>query len=80
MALMSATDFLAALDDPANAKVKIPEHSAQCATCNVTLHEHETGYRRLGDGTYVCSDCYFERMGADLESFPIIPPRVRRRA
>jgi hypothetical protein len=80
MALISAVDFLDALDHPETSKVKIPEAAARCPTCKVVLHEVETGLRRRGDGSFVCGDCYFEEMGDALEAFPILPPRIRRRS
>ena len=57
-----------------------PEGVECCATCAVPLMEAVTGNRRLGNGDHVCSDCYFERWGAEVEIYPIFTPRISRGA
>ena len=52
-----------------------PGGVAVCNSCNTPLMETKTGNRRLGDGTHVCSDCYFHDWGNEIESHPIVPPR-----
>ncbi len=54
--------------------------SATCGNCAVELQESQTGCRHMGDGSYLCSDCYFDSFAAELESLPVLPPRVRHRA
>ena len=71
MALLRAVDIL-------SGKAKMPERVFACNQCKTAIHESITGCRKLGDGTYVCSDCYFEDLGDALEAFPILPPRAAR--
>ncbi len=49
-----------------------------CA-CTEIIQESITGCRRLGDGTFACSDCYYENLGEALEAYPIGPRRLARR-
>jgi hypothetical protein len=49
--------------------------SAQrCACCNVALQETVTGCRPSEKGL-VCSDCYFDAFGVELDNHPIFMPR-----
>lgn len=73
MAWIRAVDVL-------SGKAQMPEKVFECNKCRTPIYESVTGCRRLGDGTYVCSDCYFEDFGDAIEAFPILPPRTRRRA
>ena len=59
---------------------KAPEGVECCADCAVPLMEAVTGNRRLGNGDHVCSDCYFERWGDEVESHPIFTPQILRGA
>ena len=76
MALMRASDFL-----DARKKVwgkSIFEEHAKCALCGEVLQETRTGCREMADGTFRCSDCYFDGLGDALERVPVPQPRVRR--
>lgn len=46
----------------------------RCANCNVALQETVTGCRPSEKGL-VCSDCYFDAIGAELDKHPIFMPR-----
>lgn len=46
----------------------------RCATCSVALQETVTGCRPSENGP-VCSDCYFDALGAELDKHPIFMPR-----
>lgn len=72
MAFLRAVDVL-------SGKAQMPEKLFQCHKCKTPIRESVTGCRRLHDGKYACSDCYFEDLGDALEAFPILPPRIRRR-
>lgn len=50
-----------------------------CGSCGTPLQESLTGCRKCGD-QYLCSDCYFEEMGRELEAYPISALRVSRGA
>jgi len=53
-----------------------PEGVLQCAACKIPLQESITGSRPIDDGTqHLCSDCYFEEWGAEIDKHPIITPR-----
>jgi len=47
-----------------------------CSRCNQPLQKTVTGCRKTGKG-YVCSDCYFEEFGNELEKHPLFVPRKR---
>lgn len=51
-----------------------------CAECQVPLQESVTGSRPVSDGSYFCSDCYFEAIGKEFDDHPVILPRATRRA
>ncbi|MDD4979485.1 MAG: hypothetical protein PHI29_12740 [Gallionella sp.] len=46
-----------------------------CVTCGTPLQETITGCRHTSDG-YMCSDCYFEAIGKELDKAPIFMPRT----
>ena len=48
-----------------------------CAECGRELRETITGNRRLDD-KFVCSDCYYEKLGEMIEQNPIVGPRALR--
>jgi hypothetical protein len=70
MALFQALDIL-------SGKVKMPERNFSCHKCGIAIRESETGCRKLGDGKFACSGCYFEDFGDAIEAYPILPPRAR---
>jgi hypothetical protein len=78
MALVSGEKFFARVNSAAKGGSLRAPGALNCSECNTSLQEALTGCRRLGDGSHVCSDCYFELSSA-LEKFPIVTPRVRRR-
>jgi hypothetical protein len=50
----------------------------KCASCGLKLHESKTGMRKLGDGTCVCSACFFSKIGEAIDDEPIGVPRMHR--
>lgn len=78
---MNIVEFRAALErDRAQLNRRVsPPGITGCASCGVPLQESLTGCRKCGD-EYVCSDCYFEQIGKELEEFPISSLRVSRGA
>jgi hypothetical protein len=74
MALVRAAEFFARRRRLGTA----PKGAWDCKGCNTPLQESITGCRKLADGSYLCSDCYFKDFGSELENFPILTPRVRR--
>jgi hypothetical protein len=75
MVLVRATEYFARLKKDAKAR---PKGVLQCHECGTSLQESITGCRKLVDGSHLCSDCYFEKLGNALEKYPIITPRARR--
>lgn|SRR5579862_634324 len=58
-----------------------PAGVAACAICDVPLQESITGNRVIHcDETieHVCSDCYFEKWGEEIDHHPIAMPRRTR--
>lgn len=51
--------------------------SEKCCICSVSLQETLTGKRKTADG-YACSDCYYDRIGAEIEQYPIASAGIRR--
>jgi hypothetical protein len=49
---------------------------AVCAACHRPLQETITGNRRTDMG-HVCSDCYFEKIGAVVEEHPVTTAHSR---
>ena len=45
-----------------------------CSTCNTPLQETITGSRKTKKGN-VCSDCYFEALGKEIDKHPIFVPK-----
>lgn len=78
MALISASEYLK-LRKREQAGEAIFGDVHHCVVCSIALHESETGCREMGDGTFRCSDCYFDK-AEELAIYPILPPRLRRRA
>ena len=83
MALNSWIDLIADIDSK---KTTVEEVVGleKCAACSIPLQESVTGCRKIDDGSphgcHLCSDCYFKGLGNEIEDFPILPPRLRRRA
>ena len=74
MAMISAKAFQERL----RTRQTAPQGAWLCSSCNVPLQESITGCRKLHNGKYVCSDCYFRELGDALDEYPIMTPRVRR--
>ena len=69
------TIFLKDLLENADIFSQLPrEH---CAVCKVELQETLTGKRHTPDGD-ACSDCYYEKLGEELEKFPLGAAGTRR--
>lgn len=51
-----------------------------CSDCRKPLQETVTGNRPCSDGRCLCSDCYFDEFGRELEAHPITAFRVARGA
>lgn len=51
----------------------------RCAECNTPLQETVTGNRFTHKG-HVCSDCYFNMLGEELDRNPLFMPRAVRGA
>jgi hypothetical protein len=49
-----------------------------CNECKTPLQEAITGNRELSSHEHVCSDCYFELVGVELDSMPIRALRINR--
>lgn len=53
-----------------------------CEECKKPLQSSITGRHELGDGTQICSSCYWDAMSAELDKHPIralrLLPRGRR--
>lgn len=49
---------------------------SSCAECHIWLQESVTGCRPSPKGP-VCSDCYFELLGALVEEHPVTSPKRR---
>jgi len=47
----------------------------RCVLCSVQLQETVTGNRKTDEG-HVCSDCYFQAFGDELDHHPIFMPRI----
>lgn len=77
---MDYQTFLAAVaaDQKAIAQGRPPAGMVTCVACDTPLQEAITGNRELGDGTHMCSDCYFEALGKELDAHPISALRVSR--
>jgi hypothetical protein len=62
---------------------KAPNGITTCSVCDIPLQESITGnrvVRKNGRVRHVCSDCYFEKWGDEIEKHPIAMPRRRRGA
>ena len=56
---------------------KLDEQGTPCSKCGKKIN-YSTGQERLGSGNLVCSDCYFEMWGDEIEKHPIISPGIKR--
>ncbi len=70
---MSAEEFLRLTPEQLLAASEV----GRCTDCGCALQETITGNRRTSSG-YVCSDCYFARMGDELDKRPIAVPCVHK--
>jgi hypothetical protein len=48
-----------------------------CCYCQTPLQETLTGKRKAPDG-YACSDCYYDKLGEEIEQHPIASAGIRR--
>ncbi|MCZ7860964.1 hypothetical protein O9X98_06060 [Agrobacterium salinitolerans] len=48
-----------------------------CSCCSKPLQTFLTGREYLGDGSVVCTECYFDKLGAHVEEHPIGARRGR---
>lgn len=71
MVMTNGRAFFGALSQELDAR---GNHS--CAKCHITLQESITGCRELEDGSFMCSDCYFEDLGDALEDYPFAAPTL----
>lgn len=55
-----------------------PKKLCSCG-CGQPLEPRVDGERPRIDGREVNPDCYFEAFGKEIEEYPILPPRIRRR-
>lgn len=67
-ALMADPSLIDALDFPAQ----------KCVECGVRIQESITGKRYTTDKGCTCSGCFYQEMGAEIESHPIAVGRIRR--
>lgn len=56
-----------------------PEKVCGYKSCTNELGPRVDGERQKIDGKEVCDDCYFDSFGEELEKYPILSPRLRRR-
>jgi hypothetical protein len=79
---LSPTQFLDAVarDRAALAAGQAPRGVFTCAECGIPLQETVTGNRPCGEGIHLCSDCYFDEFGRELDANPISAFRVVRGA
>lgn len=69
-----------ARDRAALAAGRAPQGVFSCADCGVPLQETVTGNRPCGEAGHLCSDCYFDAFGEELDARPISMLRVVRGA
>jgi len=76
---LTTAEFLAAVEQDQRLlrSNKAPSGVARCHDCGVPLQESITGNRQSGKEP-VCSDCYFEKFGEELDRHPIGMLRVSR--
>lgn len=60
-------------------KGEAPSGMTGCGRCRIPLQETLTGCREY-DGKHLCSDCYFDTLGDELEAYPIRAFRAVRGA
>ncbi len=77
---MNIAEFKAAVkaDREALKNNQLPAGMFACTDCGTPLQEAFTGNRELADGSHVCSDCYFEAFGRELDAHPIAALRLRQ--
>ena len=70
---MKASDFLKVVtDNLALLSEKVaPPGVDSCSSCGIPLQETVTGNRPYGPDQHVCSDCYFDELGREIEQHPI---------
>jgi hypothetical protein len=60
---------------------KAPPGVSTCHSCKVPLRESVTGNRKMrvgGKTVHLCSDCFFDKWGDEIEKNPIAMPRRSR--
>ncbi|MGU3452420.1 hypothetical protein [Methylobacterium sp. 391_Methyba4] len=57
-----------------------PQGVFACSDCGIPLQETVTGNRPCGDGKHLCSDCFYEEFGREIDAHPIATLRVLRGA
>lgn len=73
---LSYNEFVKGLDEKLS-KLKNGEQISgmtACKVCSIPLQETVTGCRII-NGDHVCSDCYFDAFGDELDAHPIRMPR-----
>lgn len=77
---MSPAEFRKALAHDVDALKggQAPAGVFACADCKVPLQETVTGNRPCTDGRHLCSDCYFDGFGHELDAHPIAAFRAVR--
>lgn len=48
-----------------------PPGTDACSSCGKPIQTFLTGREYLGDGSVVCSECYFDELGREVEAHPI---------
>lgn len=69
---------LRAKDEALLAHGRAPAGIEKCAQCGVPLQESKTGCHRC-DGNHLCSRCYYQALGRELDEHPIGAARLVRR-
>lgn len=69
-----------ARDRAALSQGQAPQGMFKCVECGIPLQETVTGNRPCADGKHMCSDCYFDAFGHELDAHPISTLRVFRGA
>lgn len=70
---LTLQQFFAAVDADlaALATGQAPDGVFKCDGCGIPLQETLTGHLPCADGAHLCSDCYFEKLGEELDAHPI---------
>lgn len=79
---LTPTEFRKAVaaDQDALRLGKAPEGVFSCSDCGIPLQETVTGNRPCGHGQHLCSDCFYDAVGRELDAHPIATLRVLRGA